>query len=92
MVTNFREQKKKQKYLLGVVGIVILTIAGVMYFGLFKGEGGSGVIDMALVNPINEIEIDFSVLDNPFFEKIKPFETIPDYEGEIGRENPFLPY
>lgn len=91
MVADFRKQKKKQKYLLTAVGLIILTIAGVMYFGFFRKKEET-IINVTSVSPIKEINIDFNVLENPFFEKIKPFEKIPDYEGEVGRENPFLPY
>ena len=92
MVVEFRQQKKKQKYLLGFVGLIILTVAGVLYIGFFKGDDGEDVVELVPVSLIKEIEVDFDVLENPFFEKAKPFEKIPEYEGEIGRENPFLPY
>ncbi len=91
MANEFKKQKQKQKYLLGIVGLVMLTIAGVLYFGFFR-EKEDVIIEMAPVTSIKEIKVDFSVLENPFLEKMKPFEKIPEYEGEIGRENPFLPY
>ena len=90
MAVNFREQKKKQKYLLGLVGLILLTVAGVLYFGFFREE--SEVVEIIPVSLVKEIKVDYSVLENPFFEKVKSFEKIPDYEGDVGRENPFLPY
>ena len=91
MANEFRKQKKKQKYLLGLAGLVVLTIAGVIYFGFFR-ERKDVVVGVTPVSSVEEIKVDFSVLENPFLEKMKPFEKIPEYEGEIGRENPFLPY
>ncbi|MCH8741425.1 hypothetical protein IH779_00830 [Patescibacteria group bacterium] len=37
-------------------------------------------------------EINFEVLKNPLLQDLQPFEEIPSFEGETGRENPFLPY
>ena len=91
MANEFRKQKKKQKYLLGVVGLIILTIAGVLYFGFFREREGP-IIKIVPVTSIKEIKVDFGVLENPFLEKMKSFEKIPEYEGEIGRENPFIPF
>lgn len=90
MVTDFRRQKKKQKYLLIIVVLIMLTISGVLYFGFF-GEDES-IVEITPITSIKEININFNILENPLFEKIKPFEKIPEFEGEVGRENPFLPY
>ena len=90
MANEFKKQKQKQKYLLGVVGLIMLTVVAVLYFGFFREK--SDTVEIAPVSLIKEINIDFNVLENPFLEKMRPFEKIPEYEGEIGRENPFLPY
>lgn len=91
MMTDFRKQKKKQKLLLGLVGLVVLAIAGVVYFGFFRKEE-EGIVKIVPVSSVKEIKVDFNVLDNPLLEKIKPFEKIPEFDGKIGRENPFIPY
>jgi len=39
-----------------------------------------------------KVEINFEVLKNPLLQDLQPFEEIPPFEGETGRENPFLPY
>lgn len=38
------------------------------------------------------VEINFEVLKNPSLQELRPFEEIPPFGEEIGRENPFLPY
>jgi len=37
-------------------------------------------------------EIDFSVLESEILKEFEPFEKVPPFEGEVGRENPFLLY
>lgn len=38
------------------------------------------------------VEINFEILKNPLLKDLRPFEELPLFEEEIGRENPFLPY
>lgn len=37
------------------------------------------------------IEINLEALENPVLQELQLFEEIPPFEGEIGRDNPFLP-
>ena len=41
---------------------------------------------------LKKIEINFQALKTPFLKELQPFEQAPVFEGEIGRENPFIPY
>jgi len=91
MAVNFRQEKKKQKYLIGVIFVVVLITLAVLYFGVFEKEKPA-VISMQPTDLVQEVKVDFSVLEHPFFDQIKPFQKIPDFEGGIGRINPFLPY
>lgn len=98
MAFDFKQQKKKQGYLLWVAIVIIVLMIAVLWFGVFRKEEGEIETDCEISADceeiwfIEEINIDFGVLENPFFEKLNPFEEIPAFEGEIGRENPFLPY
>ncbi|GAI21146.1 unnamed protein product [marine sediment metagenome] len=38
-----------------------------------------------------KIKIDFKIFENSFFKELQPIEKIPEFEGEMGRENPFIP-
>jgi hypothetical protein len=38
------------------------------------------------------IKINFEVLQSSLLQEFQLFEEIPPFEGEIGRENPFLSY
>jgi len=42
--------------------------------------------------PLPRVEINFEVLKNPLLKNLVSLEAIPPFEGEVGRENPFLPY
>jgi len=91
MPINFIQQRKKQKYLTIVVIVVLIITAVILWFGYFKkSEPVSG--EIPLINVVREIEIDFDVLKSEFLQESQVFEKIPSFEGEIGRDNPFLPY
>jgi len=91
MVVEFRQQRKKQQLLLVVVIVVLLITAAILYFGVFR-ETEVTVVGSVPENLIKEINVDFSVLEDPFFDMLVTFEPIPEYSGEIGRENPFISY
>ena len=38
------------------------------------------------------LKINFEVLQNALVEKMEPLEKIKPFEGQAGRENPFIPY
>ncbi len=92
MSVNFKEEKKKQKYLVILVSSVILVTVLILWFGVFKDKSNLMVFEIRPANLIKEIDVDFNALDNSIFDDLKVFEDIPEFEGEIGRENPFLPY
>jgi len=90
MPINFVQQRKKQKYLIIIVAAVFVITAVILWFGYFRKPGL--VLEEASVSSIKEIKIDFDVLENSFLQESEIFEKTPSFEGEIGRENPFLPY
>ena len=92
MVVEFRQQKKKQKTLLIVGVAVILITAGVLYFGFFREQKLSFVVEVGQEEFIQEVTIDTTVFDNPFFTKDKPFIDVSAFDGDVGRENPFIPF
>lgn len=44
-----------------------------------------------IIKHFKKIEIDFELLENPLLNQLQPIEKIPPFEGEVGRENPFIP-
>jgi len=91
MAITFLEKRKRLRYFVPVLIITILVTAFVIWQGFFVQEG-LPVAEEIVEIPIKKIKIDFQVLKNPIFEDLQPFEEIPPFEVEIGRENPFLPY
>ena len=91
MAVDFINKKKKQKYLL--IAAVIITIIAliILWFGYFRDSDDSSGIDQGEVFVVKRrINIKYDVLENPILKKLEPFEKIPEYEGELGKVNPFL--
>lgn len=92
MVITFVEKRRRLRYLIPALVIIILITVLVWWRGFFaeKGPAVSPVIEVEVSTP--KIEIDFATLKNPLLEELQPLEPIPALEGEVGRENPFIPY
>lgn len=89
MAVKFIREKKKQKYLILVLSIVVLVTSVILWQGFFKKEKP--------VSPtpglsFREIRINFDMLESPLLKELQPFEGIPSFVEERGRENPFLSY
>ena len=37
-----------------------------------------------------EVKINFDLFENKFFKELQPMEKTSGFEGQLGRENPFL--
>jgi len=89
--TSFKSQvgsQKRQKYLIFVLVAIIFVIL-FLAWNYFLKKPPSFYFEPV---PPPEIRIDFAVLENPDLEELQLFEEISPFEGEIGRENPFIPY
>ena len=91
MAITFFEQRKKQRYLILALALIIsLTLIVVWKGFLFKKpKPQPGAVEFP--RPA-EIKINFEALKNPILEELQPFEEISPFKEEAGRENPFLPY
>ena len=90
MAITFQEQKEKQKYLALIFLAAILVIFLIVYFSFLKKEKPLEIQEVIYQPP--KIEINFELLKAPFLKELLLFEEIKEFEGKIGRENPFLPY
>lgn len=88
MALPFLESGKNQKYIKWVFLVVILI--GVIWFG--RNYLVKPLPPSPLPPKEKKIEINFNALKNPAIQNLQVFEEIPPYKGEIGRDNPFLPY
>ncbi|MFH1643241.1 MAG: hypothetical protein ABH967_01225 [Patescibacteria group bacterium] len=93
MAITFLEQKKKQEKLLPILVGVLLITALVVWWGYFKkstSEISTEIEGFEVFLPTSKVEIDFSIFEKPWFDNFEPFEKSPIFEGEKGKENPFI--
>jgi len=93
MAITFLEERKIQKRLILILGIILLIIVLVIWRGFFVKEKPIWEAGEVL-KPAKKIEINFEILESPILKGLEPFEEIEPIEAgiEIGRENPFLLY
>ncbi|MBM3250952.1 MAG: hypothetical protein FJZ07_01840 [Candidatus Nealsonbacteria bacterium] len=90
MAITFIKEKKKQKYFILVFGAILLIILAILYIGFFREEKTVAPIEPLFIK--KTITINFDILKSPALTELQPFEEIPLFEGEKGKENPFIPY
>lgn len=99
MADDLIQQKKTQRNLIFILGIVLVVTIFVIYQGFFKTEE-SAVQEGEVFVQKPEVNINFDILDSSIFEdfelfsEIEPFVEATTTTGTIsvGRDNPFLPY
>ena len=92
MALNFLQQKKKQKIVLAGLVIVILITSVVLWRGFFTTESSIEIRQSSGLQSLKRANIDFSLFDNPIFERIQAPPPPAPLPENIGRENPFLPF
>lgn len=94
MAITFLQEKKKQKYLIYVLIMVFFAIFLTIWFGYFRKPPiiPEEIAPTETAKSWQKIEINFKILEDPLFQDLKAFEKIPAFEGEVGRENPFIPF
>jgi len=80
--------KKRQRYL--IAGLILIVFAIVFLVWDYFLAGPVPTILKPLPPP--EIKINFEILESPALDELQLYEEISPFEGEIGRENPFIPY
>jgi len=92
MSTTLLEQKKKQEALLPVLFGVLFITAFVLWWGYFRDSSSEPEEEVTVAENIlrlSEIEIDFSIFEEPWFNNFELLEKAPSFNGEKGKENPF---
>lgn len=81
--------RKRQRYLIVVLILIIFVIVFLVWNFFLAGPS-----ETLLFQPIPppEIKINFEILESPALGELQLYEEISPFEGEIGRENPFIPY
>lgn len=91
MAINFLQAKKRQRYMMLFLALVICAILLVIWFGFFKAAAPLPPY-VAPTTFLSKIKIDWEILKDPELETLKAFELVSQFEDEVGRENPFTPY
>ncbi len=79
--------RKKDLYSL-VILIVLLGVFALMLFSIFQKK--FALIDIK-PEEIDPPKINFSNLENPILKLLEPYDPPEEFQGDIGRENPFFP-
>ncbi len=90
MAINFSQKRKKQNFLVLIFFILIVAIFIILW------QGRLAKIKIAVPQKstpqLPTIEINYELLKGSFLKDLKLFEDIKSFEGQAGRENPFIPY
>jgi len=89
MAITFLQQKKRQKYLLIILGVLI-AISLLVVWQMFFIKSALTPVEQVVKTP--EVKMDFKTLENPIFAELTPFEKILSFGDDTGRDNPFSPY
>ena len=91
MAISFGKIKKIElkNYLINVLLIIVLFGAIYLLRNRFLKEV---LVESPMT--VRKARVDFNSLEKQksFLEKLIPYSEIPKFEGEKGRENPFIPY
>ena len=92
MAITFLEKRKRLKSLIPLFAVIVLITGLIVWQGLLKKEKPSQESEETLKPTTEEIKINLQVLESPELENLLLFENTLPFEGEVGRENPFIPY
>lgn len=90
MAIIFTQEKKKQRYLLIVLGLIVLLFLGIVWWSFSAEETSQPSVEPAIVLP--EVTVNFDVLKSPALEGFQMLADIPTLQGTVGRSNPFISY
>ncbi|MBI2450401.1 MAG: hypothetical protein HYV47_02610 [Candidatus Nealsonbacteria bacterium] len=92
MAIIFTEERKKQRYLILALTLIIFSILFVVWLGLSRGEEAETAVAIPITYPLPEVEINWQALENIRGKTPQPFAEIGEFKGRFGRDNPFIPY
>ncbi len=92
MAIVFLQERKTQKNLIFIFGIVLIITVFVIWQGFFKKEKTATFFEEVLTLPRKEVKINFEIFKDPLLEKLQSFTEISPLKETPGRENPFISY
>lgn len=90
MVTVAPIGKKRKNYFLSF--FVFLVAAGIVFsvWKMFLAEPKP--LSPEVEAQYAKIKINFDILQSPALETLQPYIEIEEFDGEVGRSDPFSPY
>ncbi len=88
MAIVFKQQIRRQRNLILILAAVAL-IGGFVFWWNSNLQQGLPEDQQLTAVRFRKIEIDFEVLDSSLLNTLNPMQKIPQFEGDIGKENPF---
>lgn len=96
-------QDKRQRLMLIILMVAILTAAIILYFGFWSSPtppAPNSEIELSITEEknaaasvvIKKMNFDVDFLENPYLRSLKIYGEWPLQVNEKGRANPFLPY
>lgn len=89
MAITFLKKRRRQKYLIYILALIIFIISILVWYAFIRKEKLTA-FPLFIKSP--EVKINWDVLKDPRMEELQLFEEIELLETQIGREDPFLPY
>ena len=87
MAITFKKQIRRQRNLI----FVFLVLVSITIFIVWRNQSLEEEPSTEFATGFREIKLDFEIFENSFFKELQPIERVPDFKGELGRENPFAP-
>lgn len=93
MAITIVQERKKQKYLIAALAVIVFVILLVVGKGFLSRKTAVSQPPQApVIYVLPKTEIDWQILDDIRAQSSQLFEEISALEGKFGRENPFIPY
>jgi hypothetical protein len=89
MAITFQEQIKKQRNFIFIFVILILMIIFILWWGFRTEEEPSEIL---ISKRLKDIEVNLGIFQNPLLRQMLLIGKTPVFEGDLGRENPFIPF
>ncbi len=90
MAITFTQERQKQKNLILILILVVALMLIIVWWGFLGGATEKAEVAPALT--LKKVEINFDALKKAELQALNPFPEIAAFEGDMGRENPFIPY
>lgn len=89
MAIAFQEQIKKQRNFIFIFVILILMIILLFWWGFRIEEEPSEIL---ISKRFKDVEINLEIFQNPLLWQMRLIDKTPVFEGDLRRENPFIPF